>query len=43
MQMAGVSVIAVGTVLIEGEYEACYEQPDVLRALLKQEQEQCRV
>ncbi|MFD0485544.1 hypothetical protein ACFQ46_23380 [Kineococcus sp. GCM10028916] len=39
-QMAGVSVIAVGTVLVDGGYEALYEQPDVLTDLLGHEREQ---
>ncbi|WP_328291658.1 hypothetical protein OG218_02690 [Kineococcus sp. NBC_00420] len=39
-QMAGVSVIAVGTVLVDSGYEARYEQPDLLADLLVQEREQ---
>jgi hypothetical protein len=39
-QMAGVSVIAVGTVLVDGGYEALYEQPDALTDLLVHEREQ---
>jgi hypothetical protein len=39
-QMAGVSVIAVGTVLVESDYEALYEQPDVLADLLTEERDQ---
>ena len=39
-QMAGVSVIAVGTVLVDSGYEALYEQPDVLADLLVHEREQ---
>ena len=37
-QLAEVSVIAVGTVLVEDGYQALYEQPDALRALLEEEQ-----
>ena len=37
-QMAEVSVIAVGTVFVEDGYEALYEQPDALRALLEEQQ-----
>jgi hypothetical protein len=41
-EMAGVSVIALGTVLVDSGYEALYEQPDVLADLLREERDQAQ-